>query len=78
MVILFVSLLILMILCLNIEKNEYVAPAFIFCASFVFSCAWATVYAREWSLNLHFNTYSSEKLIRGLDYQIIPFIRRFL
>lgn len=57
MVILFASLLILMVSCLNIEKNEYVAPSFIFCASFVFSCAWATVYAKEWNLNLHFNTY---------------------
>lgn len=39
------------------NKGEIIAPAFVFCASFIFSLAWALAYANRWDLNLHFNTF---------------------
>ena len=53
----FVILSILLIINLQIMKNEFESPSFIFSASFTFSIGWAMVYAKTWDLKLHFNTF---------------------
>lgn len=76
MVFLLILLSSIMILCLNIEKKEYVAPAFIFCASFVFSCLWATAYRKQWELDIHFNTFC---VILGgvLEFVVVAYFTRW-
>ena len=54
---LFFLILIILYLSYLFNKGEIIAPAFVFCASFIFSLAWALAYANRWDLNLHFNTF---------------------
>lgn len=40
-----------------LNKKDLIAPSFIFCAVFCFSCMWALLYKEKWDLNLHLNTF---------------------
>lgn len=39
-------------------KKDPFSPAVVFCASFVFCCSWAVVFANQWRLELHINTFN--------------------
>ena len=54
---LLIVLIILLWLSFMFNRKDILAPSFIFCISFVFSCIWAIIYAKEWELKLHFNTF---------------------
>lgn len=55
--ILMILLIVLLLLSFYLNKKDLIAPSFIFCASFCFSCVWAMIYAEKWSLELHSNTF---------------------
>lgn len=71
--ILMIGLCILLFISFILNKKDLIAPSFIFCASFCFSCIWAVAYAKEWELGLHMNTFW---VIFGgvLEFIIISFI----
>lgn len=50
-------LVVLLFLSFYLNKKDLIAPSFIFCASFCFSCIWAVIYAKKWNLDLHLNTF---------------------
>ena len=55
--ILFVLLIIILVASYYLSEGEICAPSFLFSGSFVFSCAWAVSYAKNWNLDLHINTF---------------------
>lgn len=52
-----VVLFILMIVSYHANHHDYLSPGFIFSLSFCFSTLWACMYAEEWQLGLHDNTF---------------------
>lgn len=57
MIYLVLTLLILLLISYVTNKSEYIAPSFVFSASFLFSSIWAFAFEDEWNLCLHLNTY---------------------
>lgn len=54
---LLISLFILMILAFISNRNDVIAPAFLFAISFFGASVFASIYANRWSLKLHLNTF---------------------
>ena len=54
---LLVLLTLMLFLNFHLNRKDILSPAFIFCLSFVFSVCWACLYAKEWELGLHMNTF---------------------
>ena len=54
---LLVLLTLMLFLSFHLNQKDILSPAFIFTASFVFSVFWACLYAKEWELGLHMNTF---------------------
>lgn len=54
---LMITLCVLLLINFILNKKDFIAPSFIFCASFCFSSVWAVVYSKKWSLGLHINTF---------------------
>ena len=52
-----IILLLIMIAAYYLNHHDYMAPGFIFATSFAFSTFWACMYAKEWGLGLHDNTF---------------------
>lgn len=42
----------------QINHHDYLSPGFIFATGFCFSSLWACMYAKEWQLGLHGNTFA--------------------
>ena len=57
MILLLISLVLMLWLLCYSQKWNYINPAVMFCASFVFSAIWATAYADLFDLHLHVITY---------------------
>lgn len=55
--ILMIALCVLLYFSFILNKKDLIAPSFVFCVSFCFSCIWAVAYAKEWDLGLHSNTF---------------------
>lgn len=55
--ILLILLVIMLIINFYIYEKDFIAPAFIFNASFTFSCFMVAIYANEINLGLHLNTF---------------------
>ena len=40
-----------------LNRRDYIAPSFVFCAVFTFAIAWAAAFADSWNFELHANTF---------------------
>lgn len=54
---LFLLLLLMLIIVFLIYSNDIITPSFLFIASFCGASLWAVLYANEWRLGLHLNTF---------------------
>lgn len=54
---LLVLLTMTLFLSFHFNRKDILSPAFVFTLSFVFSLCWACLYAKEWELGLHTNTF---------------------
>ena len=52
-----IILFVLMVVSYHITHHDYLSPGFIFSLGFCFSSLWACMYAQEWQLGLHDNTF---------------------
>ena len=57
MFVLLITVFLLLLISMLLNKKDISSPSFIFTLSFCFSCIWATIYEKNWSLNLHKNTF---------------------
>ncbi len=54
----YILLIFMLVLSFFLGRKDPFSPAVVFCASFVFCCSWAVVFANQWNLELHVNTFN--------------------
>lgn len=54
---LLIVLIALLFICYECNEKDVLCPSFLFTLSFIFSVFWACLFARQWELGLHANTF---------------------